>query len=250
MQKFIHQEPDKLLHQETDNTYHQLSIENLSQLFNKACLDAIHWWIHREYKYHISFTHSKNDLQSSFLQFTKDYSVFTRIESNKRLEILNKLQNADFIKNISIDGSELDLDSYLHLTETSYEREKDGMLIRSYHLSMLTKFATLINPEEFTMLDTNAVTSLGRILEAYDFDFSKSQLKKDYSYFKTGFDHYSEIVKQYRYYTDLTSHYNYLKDNFKEYPISETAFQNRVLDKFLWHMHNEKVFDDPSNIEL
>lgn len=227
-------------HPSSDSKYDPY-LEKASGLLSKACLDAIHWWVLKEHKYHKSFSTSSDNLEKDFLQFTKDYSVFKFITSDKRLEVLNKLQSDCFISDVLNKGLDANLWEYLPLTETSYLRKKDGKLITSTHLSMLSKFATLINPEEFTMLDRNAVASISDVLEAYDYEVTKSLLKSDYDYFKSRFDHFKVIVMQNDYFKDIETHFNYLQNTFPDHPISRPAFINRVLDKFLWHLYNMPI---------
>ncbi|MEM9549311.1 MAG: hypothetical protein AAGA77_25280 [Bacteroidota bacterium] len=206
------------------------------ELIAHASLDAIHWWIMRDYEYHNLFKQGKSAYQEDtssyeekFIEFSNKYSVFKFVKTTERKAILAKLMRSEFHEEV-LNGKISTITDHLPLTTTLNKKGR-----KFHHLSMLSKYATLINPIAFRMLDQNAIWSISQLSKGLELGYKQSEWKNDFAKFAAVF----EKIKSYALAQGLEDisvhHYAYVKDGFPAKPIPKEAFINRVVDKFLWH---------------
>ena len=190
-----------------------------------ACVSALQWWVFYEHDFHKLFSrhsitdlHKKSEIQNAFYDFTILYSVKRNIKGKgmgPTNQLLNDLNVFKFEKRVKQnDITVID----------EFDQNYDPSIV-----SLLSKYATLINPEYYTMRDTKAVNGLRQ--------FGLKHKKNSYQEFYGIFVKYrneveNEIKDQTSFYFDI------LLKRFPNKAISEAAFKNRVLDKILWVVSN------------
>ena len=183
----------------------------------RAQLETIYWWVDCEHRYHHLFKQDReidDEYRSTFYEFTKKYSVRRTIKGDGQAQVsklLDQLYKNDFI-NKAIAGEPNLIDNI--------DKDHSGKSIRS----LLSKYATLINPLVYTMYDTRGVNSLK--------EFGGKRGYMSYAVFYTQFLAYQTILvdalndHDVEYYIDLCEK--------QEKPIDIDIFKRRLADKYLW----------------
>jgi len=196
------------------------------KLFQKACLLAAYWWVDCEDEYHRQFRSIdiKRLPYDAFYAFTIKYSVRRTFSvkdapgqqaSNSLLKDLSR----EFISSC-VAGNKDAVDSY---------GEFHGHNIRS----LLSKFATLINPNVFTMYDGNSRVGLNRENSRGDHAVPArySSFLKEFFVFKKKMNN-SIKENDIKYYLSLL----YDKQSVDPGSLTYDIFINRVADKYLWYL--------------
>ena len=189
----------------------------IESTLKRAYLETVYWWVDCEQRYHHLLKQDKEidiKYQNTFYEFTNRYSVRRTIKGNGEIPVLNlldQLYKNDFINKARAGEPNL-IDNI--------DKDGSGKSIRS----LLSKYATLINPKAYTMYDTRAVNSLK--------EFGGKRGYKSYAGFYTQFLSYQTILVEalndsdVEYYIDLCEK--------QEKPIDIDIFKRRLTDKYLW----------------
>ena len=125
----------------------------IESTLKRVYLEAVYWWVDCQQRYHLLLKQDKevdDEYRNTFYEFTKKYSVRRNIKGSDHrpvFALLDKLNNLDFVSR-TLEGEPNLIDE---IDETL-----PGRRIRS----LLSKYATLINPQAYTMYDTRAISSL------------------------------------------------------------------------------------------
>ena len=189
----------------------------IESTLKRAYLETVYWWVDCEHRYHHLFKHDKeidDEYRSTFYEFTKKYSVRRNIKGSGYspvFALLDKLNNLDFVSR-ALEGKPNLIDE---IDETL-----PGRSIRS----LLSKYATLINPLVYTMYDTRGVKSLRAYREVNRY--------RSYVKYLEDFNSHKKDMQERVNDTDL----NYYIDLCKKQkcPCPKQIFINRLADKDLW----------------
>ena len=183
----------------------------------RAQLETIYWWVDCEHRYHQLFKQDKEidiKYQNTFYEFTNRYSVRRTIKGNGEIPVLNlldQLYKNDFINKARAGEPNL-IDNI--------DKDGSGKSIRS----LLSKYATLINPKAYTMYDTRAVNSLK--------EFGGKRGYMSYALFYKQFLAYQTILVDAINDHDVEYYIGLCKK--QEKPINIDIFKRRLTDKYLW----------------
>ena len=186
----------------------------------RAYLETVYWWVDCEHRYHHLFKQDKEidiKYQNTFYEFTNMYSVRRNIKGSDNrpvFALLDKLNNLDFVSR-TLEGEPNLIDE---IDETL-----PGRSIRS----LLSKYATLINPKAYTMFDGRATAALN----AYN---KKNRHRK--------FNNYKDFYCEFK--GSEESLIEQIKDDDIDYylalctrqgkSIDNDIFKRRLADKYLW----------------
>lgn len=212
--------------------------------FQNATLEAIYWWNRDEYYYHKHFSNFENIYDDKelleffttkiFEVFLREYSIRRNIEKGYKKvdDFIIELFEHNFVKRVQKGEIEVvdDVSNKLKLNGNT----TNGKEIRS----LLSKIAFLINPSDFSLLDSLVKNSLWSII------------KTDKSCKRNELEYYTEFIKQTK--IQIQKNSNNLKiqlkllENFKETNAYEyfskkpKAFERRIYDKYLWIKEQNK----------
>lgn len=216
-----------------------MTIEFDKDLLRNAAYEAIWWWNRDEWHFHHYF--SKLDeirKDEADLRFFSDklFGVFLNLYSVRRtiksgnstiLIFLQQILERDFVEAVK-KGDKVIIDK---LSDELKFKSEDKVTNRQT-ISLLSKAAFLINPHDFSLFDTNAKTSLGKLLEDIP-GFHKSSLNT-----YDGFiEHIDKLLQEAD--TQLSELLPLLDDfmgtaAFQYFSKKHFAFKRRILDKYLW----------------
>ena len=189
----------------------------IESTLKRAYLETVYWWVDCEHRYHHLFKQDKevdDEYRNTFYEFTKKYSVRRNIKGSDHrpvFALLDKLNNLDFVSR-TLEGEPNLIDE---IDETL-----PGRSIRS----LLSKYATLINPQAYTMYDTRAVNSLK--------EFGGKRGYMSYALFYKQFLAYQTILVDAINDHDVEYYIGLCKK--QEKPINIDIFKRRLTDKYLW----------------
>lgn len=206
--------------------------------FQNATIEAIYWWNRDEYYYHKHFANFKKIYDDKelleffttkiFEVFLREYSIRRNIEKGyKKVDnFIVELFEHNFVKRVQNGEIEVvdDVSNKLKINGNT----TNGKEIRS----LLSKIAFLINPSDFSLLDSLVKNSLWSIIKndkickrnelEYYTEFikqTKIQIQKNSTNLKTQM----KLLENFK----GTNAYNYFSKNPK-------AFERRIYDKYLW----------------
>ena len=201
----------------------------------KAYLLTVQWTVDYEYDFHQRYSLGLEGYKKDKVGFAKDFYDFTNIYSvrrtvkGKKQEVTDSLLKliimSDFIHSVH-KGEPMAIDNF----NNEYMERGDTSI-----LSLLSKFATLCNPSAYTMLDGNSKASLSAILNKKEEYSTYLSFWNDFKIFKGKF--ILELnPKDTIFWLDIL----YQRFGINSQIITEEIFQNRLADKYLWVMKNEK----------
>ena len=202
-----------------------------NQLLSKAYLEATYWWVNWESYYHTVFRKWKLKTAATLLEsdyalfydFAKQYSVIRTVTGGKVVldQLLRTLVDEPFLSEVTQGTVEV-IDGYADVL--SHEENK--------LTSLLSKFATLVNPSDFTMYDGLAKVGLARLLYGQD----SSRKHREYSTFHVDWLAARAMLKDLVSTRSMDLHYHYVCSSFDTDSslLTRDIYFNRVTDKYLW----------------
>lgn len=212
--------------------------------FKNATLEAIYWWNRNENYYHKYFTDFENIYSDKLLLeffitkifeiFLREYSIRRNIEKGyKNINyFIDELFEHNFVKRVKKGEIEV-------VDDVSHKLKLNGNTTNGKEIrSLLSKIAFLINPSNFSLLDSLVKGSLWSII------------KKEKKCKRKELEYYTEFIKQTKIQI-LKNSYNLktqmkLLENFKGtvayqyFSKHPKAFELRIYDKYLWIMEQSK----------
>ena len=204
-----------------------------------ATLEAIYWWNRTEGYYHDYFSKldSVIDDEDIFEFFVlKIFNVFLSEYSVRRNITAGDLSVNLFAKNLVESGFyrrvvQGDIDSLDEFSETF---RIHGNLTNGRHThSLLSKVAFLINPSDFSLIDSYAKKSLWQLVKdskivcRSELDSYSGFISQANQFMDENMTCYSDIESALLSEFDGTSAFYFFRDNPK-------AFRRRIFDKLLW----------------
>ena len=187
----------------------------------RAQLETIYWWVDCEHRYHDLFKQDKEidiKYQNTFYEFTNKYSV-RRTLSGKGQGVTDELLSSlNVFKTACLKGNHDIIDE----TDTTLAKAGFNSL-----RSLLSKYATLINPLVYTMYDTMAVANLKQL----DGKGVHSKFRS-YTDFYTEFTKYEKSLYEQIEDADIAYYIGLCRRQGK--PIDIHIFKRRLADKYLW----------------
>lgn len=215
----------------------------------------VYWWVMCDHDFHVIFSKDKDGykddeepFEEAFYDFTTKYSVSRSVINMKSHS--GKSEKGETAKNRLLQHiySKGDISTCLPIyldelnnrfRENNRKKSKKEKSVGVSVLSLLSKFATLVNPSKFSMMDRNAKWSLKQL--GYTEKVNISSYKEFHEGFESYYKEFNDLV-----YNDSNDDNIYfykllekIIDN-KEDMIDIDVFQRRVADKYLWHYYNTK----------
>lgn len=202
-----------------------------NQLLAKAYLEATYWWINWEGYYHTVFRKWKLKTAATLVEsdyalfhdFAKQYSVMRTVTGGKAVldHLLRILVVEPFLSEVT-QGTITMVDGYADVLG----QEQNKLT------SLLSKFATLVNPSDFTMYDGLAKVGLARLLYGQD----SSRTHREYSTFHRDWLAARAVLKEQVSTRSIDLHYHYVCSSFDTDSslLTREIYFNRVTDKYLW----------------
>lgn len=205
--------------------------------FKNATLEAIYWWNRDEDYYHKYFKkfdeiyHNKKLLPfftaKVFEVFLRQYSIRRNIEKGYgKVDIfIEELFRLNFVEGVKKGKKEV-------VDEVSLKMKRGNITNNKEIRSLLSKVAFLINPSEFSLVDSLVKDSLWTIVKSEKID--KKNKLESYTEFLT------QTNKQILVNKDVIRKQFQLLDNFKNtnaylfFKENPKAFERRIYDKYLW----------------
>ncbi len=217
---------------------------NKSDIKNSA-IEAIYWWNRSEGYYHkyfkkldVIYTNKKQlnfFISKLFNSFLNEYSVRRNI--NKGSDSVNSFIDEIVEQNFIMKVKEGDVRC---IDEMSAKLLNSGKSVKKRTISLLSKFAFLINPIDFSLYDTLAREA---VWEIHAKGIRKNSLMS-YSNFISGVNDLlnlnSQIIKSQQSTLELfegTEAYDYFSQN-------NEAFGRRIMDKYLWMYKKRRLSDE------
>jgi hypothetical protein len=216
-------------------------------IYKNATLEAIYWWNRDEHYYHNYFNDFENIYKNKkllkffttkiFEIFLRDYSIRRNIEKGyKNVDLfIDELFEHNFVKRVKKGEIEVvdEVSNKLKITGNT----TNGKEVRS----LLSKIAFLINPSEFSLIDSLVKDSLWSIIK------DKKNCKRN------ELEYYSEFIKQTK--IQLQTNSEIIKTQmkllekfentyaFQFFSKNPKAFERRIYDKYLWIKKQNKNID-------
>ncbi len=214
---------------------------------NTATLEAIYWWNRNEWYYHKYFSRLDELFSNKkllvffktkvFEAFLKEYSVRRNIGEGEGSvqKFLNELFRTDinFVQHVKDSKVSVIDDVSLSLKNLRGSTRRETK-------SLLSKIAFLINPTCYSLYDSYTKASIYDILKKTTSSFKKKELEsysfylnKTVSFLESSTDKFDNSFKILDGFNGSPAH-----DFFK---MNQMAFKKRILDKFLWIYHQNKL---------
>lgn len=205
--------------------------------FKNAALEAIYWWNRDEDYYHKHFKmleeiYDNKNLLSFFTTkvfevFLRQYSIRRNIEKGyeKVDDFIDELFRLNFVERVKKGEKEV-------VDEVSLKMKIGNITNRKEIRSLLSKVAFLINPSEFSLVDTLVKDSLWTIIK------SDKKCKRNELEFYTEF--ITQTNEQILVNKEVIAEQIKLLENFKGtkaylfFNKNPKAFERRIYDKYLW----------------
>ena len=212
------------------------------KLLQYATNEAIYWWIRDEYYYHKIFSNIESifkeeeqvDLFTNYLfkTFARQYSVHRTINdfNNEAKNLLEFLNTEDYFKHVT--------KNEIGIIDVIASKLK-GRFAKGKPISLLSKFAFLINPEYFSLYDKFARNSINSIIKSNDSNYSKAK-DKIYIQFINKINSEIEVNK-----AELLNQIYVLVNLQPKVEIdflekNPRIFIRRIFDKYLWLLSQEE----------
>ncbi len=206
-----------------------------------AVIEAIYWWNRDEDYYHKYFSqignyHLNNEMMDFFTSkvfspFLKEYSIRRNLlpgYDNVKL-YLDKIIEFGFLNNVNIGNLDI-------IDEISKKVKDSGIGAKKGTVSLLSKAAFLVNPNQFSLYDSYAIKAIKNIVKTDD--ELKDNKQKSYKDFITSCNY---IIDKNESQIDNTIE---ILNDFQGSPAeiyfksNLDAFRRRVFDKYLWIIGN------------